>query len=133
MFTESALLVGPAGADATDTYSPRNYYRRYFGITTLRKALEASYNGTYDRLGFADMTVVGADADTGGLGTQAPQVYTDIGDVVASTIRGDAPDFHRVCNRVKGRIEEFKLVRHAEIRRTMIVASRMVYMLSGSE
>jgi len=32
------------GADNRLTYSPRNYYRKYFGIVTLRRALELSLN-----------------------------------------------------------------------------------------
>ena len=41
------LFDAPAvftGADARLSYSPRNYYRRYFGIITLRRALEQSAN-----------------------------------------------------------------------------------------
>ena len=33
-----------AGADGLLSYSPRNYYRRYYGIITLRRALELSVN-----------------------------------------------------------------------------------------
>lgn len=47
------LFDGPAvflGADNSESYSPRNYYRRYFGITTLRRAMEASYNVTAVKL-----------------------------------------------------------------------------------
>lgn len=36
--------VAFAGADGLPTYSPRNYYRRYHGILTLRRALELSVN-----------------------------------------------------------------------------------------
>lgn len=41
------LFDGPvvlAGADNKDSYSPRNYYRKYKGIMTLRQALEDSVN-----------------------------------------------------------------------------------------
>ncbi|RMH19446.1 MAG: PBP1A family penicillin-binding protein [Acidobacteria bacterium] len=41
------LFDGPAvfvGADNAESYSPRNYYRRYYGIITLRRALEQSIN-----------------------------------------------------------------------------------------
>ena len=41
------LFDGPVvfvGADNTESYSPRNYYRRYDGIMTLRHALELSVN-----------------------------------------------------------------------------------------
>lgn len=47
------LFDGPAvfrGADALESYSPRNYYRKYYGITTLRRALEGSYNVTSVKL-----------------------------------------------------------------------------------
>jgi penicillin-binding protein 1A len=33
-----------AGADGLPSYSPRNYYRRYYGIVPLRRALELSVN-----------------------------------------------------------------------------------------
>jgi penicillin-binding protein 1A len=33
-----------AGADGLPSYSPRNYYRRYYGMITLRRALELSVN-----------------------------------------------------------------------------------------
>ncbi|MCM2269147.1 MAG: PBP1A family penicillin-binding protein [Thermoanaerobaculia bacterium] len=33
-----------AGADGLPSYSPRNYYRRYYGILPLRRALELSVN-----------------------------------------------------------------------------------------
>ncbi len=32
------------GANNTESYSPRNYYRRYYGVITLRRALEISAN-----------------------------------------------------------------------------------------
>lgn len=54
------LFDAPAvflGADNTPTYSPRNYYRRYLGVLTLRKALEKSINVTSVKL----QDVVGAD------------------------------------------------------------------------
>jgi penicillin-binding protein 1A len=41
------LFDAPAlfpGADGRLNYSPRNYYRKYFGIVTLRRALEQSLN-----------------------------------------------------------------------------------------
>ncbi|MEZ5331464.1 MAG: PBP1A family penicillin-binding protein [Thermoanaerobaculia bacterium] len=38
-----APVVFP-GATVDASYSPRNFYRRYFGIVTLREALEHSYN-----------------------------------------------------------------------------------------
>jgi penicillin-binding protein 1A len=38
------------GASATMTYSPRNFYREYHGISTLRQALEKSYNVTAVKL-----------------------------------------------------------------------------------
>ena len=38
------------GAENTPTYSPRNYYRRYYGIITLRRALELSANVTAVKL-----------------------------------------------------------------------------------
>ncbi len=41
------IFDGPAvflGADNRESYSPRNYYRKYYGITTLRRALEGSIN-----------------------------------------------------------------------------------------
>lgn len=41
------IFDGPTvfqGADNQASYSPRNYYRRYYGIITLRRALEASVN-----------------------------------------------------------------------------------------
>ncbi len=45
------------GANNLPTYSPRNFYRRYFGITTLRRALELSMNVTSAKL----MDMVGAE------------------------------------------------------------------------
>lgn len=54
------LFDGPAvfiGADNKESYSPRNYHRRYYGITTLRKALQGSYNVTAVKL----MDLVGID------------------------------------------------------------------------
>jgi penicillin-binding protein 1A len=47
------LFDGPAvfaGSSATMTYSPRNFYRKYYGISTLRQALEDSYNVTAVKL-----------------------------------------------------------------------------------
>lgn len=38
------------GADGRASYSPLNYYRRYYGIITLRRALEASVNVTAVKL-----------------------------------------------------------------------------------
>ncbi len=37
-------------AEGNLTYCPKNYYPRYFGITTLRRALELSYNATAVKL-----------------------------------------------------------------------------------
>ena len=54
------LFDAPAvflGADNKPTYSPRNYYRKYLGILTLRKALEKSINVTSVKL----QDIVGAD------------------------------------------------------------------------
>ncbi|MDA8018010.1 MAG: PBP1A family penicillin-binding protein [Thermoanaerobaculia bacterium] len=54
------LFDGPAvfrGATEDDLYSPRNYYRRYYGITTMRVALEKSVNVTSVKL----MDLVGID------------------------------------------------------------------------
>ena len=54
------LFDGPAvftGADNEPSYSPRNYYRQYYGVTTLRKALEKSYNVTAVKL----LQIVGID------------------------------------------------------------------------
>ena len=56
------LFDAPAlfpGADGLPTYSPRNYYRRYYGLLTLRRALELSVNVTSVKL----MDLVGAAAD----------------------------------------------------------------------
>jgi len=39
-----------AGAEGLPTYAPRNYYRRYYGILTLRRALELSVNVTSVKL-----------------------------------------------------------------------------------
>lgn len=39
-----------AGSGNTMTYSPRNFYREYHGISTLRQALEKSYNVTAVKL-----------------------------------------------------------------------------------
>jgi penicillin-binding protein 1A len=48
----------PFPAETSDlTYSPRNYYREYYGITTLRKALEKSMNVTAVKV----LDLVGAD------------------------------------------------------------------------
>jgi len=47
------LFDAPAvflGADAQYSYSPRNYYRKYYGIITLRRALEQSVNVTTVKL-----------------------------------------------------------------------------------
>lgn len=47
------LFDAPAvflGADAKLSYSPRNYYRKYYGILTLRRALELSVNVTSVKL-----------------------------------------------------------------------------------
>jgi penicillin-binding protein 1A len=47
------IFDGPAvfrGATAEDLYSPRNYHRKYYGITTMRHALEASINVTSVKL-----------------------------------------------------------------------------------
>ncbi len=54
------LFDAPAvfpGVDNLPSYSPRNYYRRYLGILTLRKALEKSINVTAVKL----QDIVGAD------------------------------------------------------------------------
>ncbi len=54
------LFDGPAvfhGASEDDLYSPRNYYRKYYGITTLRTALEKSVNVASVKL----MDIVGVD------------------------------------------------------------------------
>ncbi len=47
------LFDAPAvflGADAQYSYSPRNYYRKYYGILTLRRAIELSVNVTTVKL-----------------------------------------------------------------------------------
>jgi penicillin-binding protein 1A len=53
-FTPADILFdAPAaflGADNLPSYSPRNYYRRYYGILTLRRALELSVNVTSVKL-----------------------------------------------------------------------------------
>ena len=54
------LFDGPAvftGATVDDLYSPRNYYRKYYGIITLRAALEKSVNVAAVKL----MDMVGAE------------------------------------------------------------------------
>lgn len=58
------LFDAPAvflGADALPSYSPRNYYRRYYGIITLRRALELSVNVTAVKL--MDLVGVGKVVD----------------------------------------------------------------------
>ncbi|MEO8275995.1 MAG: PBP1A family penicillin-binding protein [Thermoanaerobaculia bacterium] len=45
------------GADGLASYSPRNYYRRYYGLLTLRRALELSVNVTSVKL----MDMIGAN------------------------------------------------------------------------
>jgi penicillin-binding protein 1A len=50
--------VAFAGADAKASYSPRNYYRRYYGIITLRRSLELSVNVAAVKL----QDLVGVDA-----------------------------------------------------------------------
>jgi penicillin-binding protein 1A len=50
-----------AGANNIFNYSPRNYYPRYYGITTLRRALELSINVTAVKL----FDLVGADQVVG--------------------------------------------------------------------
>jgi penicillin-binding protein 1A len=55
-----ALFDAPAvfaGADGLPSYSPRNYYRRYYGVLTLRRALELSVNVTAVKL----MDLVGVE------------------------------------------------------------------------
>lgn len=49
------------GAEGLPTYSPRNYYRRYYGILTLRRALELSVNVTSVKL--MDLVGVGKVID----------------------------------------------------------------------
>ncbi len=54
------IFDGPvvfAGASQVMSYSPRNFYREYHGITTLRQALEDSYNVTAVKL----QALIGAD------------------------------------------------------------------------
>ena len=54
------LFDGPAvfaGADGLPSYSPRNYYRRYYGILPLRRALELSVNVSSVKL----LDLVGVD------------------------------------------------------------------------
>ncbi|MCG8461731.1 MAG: hypothetical protein MI919_36070, partial [Holophagales bacterium] len=54
------LFDGPAvftGATVEDLYSPRNYYRKYYGILTLRAALEKSVNVSSVKL----LDLVGVD------------------------------------------------------------------------
>jgi len=55
-----ALFDGPValrGADAGESYSPRNDSRRYYGVVTLRRALEQSINVTSVKL----LDVVGVE------------------------------------------------------------------------
>ncbi|MCY3928699.1 MAG: PBP1A family penicillin-binding protein [Acidobacteria bacterium] len=54
LFDAPAVFVG---VDNLPNYSPRNYYRKYLGILTLRKALEKSINVTSVKL----HDIVGAD------------------------------------------------------------------------
>ncbi len=54
MFDAPAVFLG---ADNQPSYSPRNFYRKYLGILTLRKALEKSINVTSVKL----QDVVGVD------------------------------------------------------------------------
>lgn len=54
------IFDGPAifpGADGTLSYSPRNYYRKFYGIITLRRALELSVNVASVKL----MMLIGID------------------------------------------------------------------------
>ncbi len=54
------IFDGPAifpGGDGTMSYSPRNYYRKFYGIITLRRALELSVNVAAVKL----MMLVGVD------------------------------------------------------------------------
>lgn len=70
------LFDAPAvflGADALPSYSPRNYYRRYYGILTLRRALELSVNVTAVKL--MDLIGVGKVIDFSercGIGSDLP-------------------------------------------------------------
>ncbi len=50
-----------AGSDNLATYSPRNFYRQYYGIITLRRALEKSINVTAVKL--LDMVTVDSVID----------------------------------------------------------------------
>jgi len=55
------LFDAPAvflGAEGLPTYAPRNYYRKFYGIITLRRALERSANVTAVKL----MDLIGAGA-----------------------------------------------------------------------
>ncbi len=54
LFDAPAVFVG---ADGLPSYSPRNYYRKYYGILTLRRALEHSVNLTSVKL----LDLVGVD------------------------------------------------------------------------
>ena len=61
------------GADGLPSYSPRNYYRRYYGMITLRRALELSVNVTAVKL----MDLVGVEravdfARRAGIGAPLP-------------------------------------------------------------
>lgn len=47
LFDAPAIFIG---ADGLPSYSPRNYYRRYYGVLTLRRALELSVNVTAVKL-----------------------------------------------------------------------------------
>jgi penicillin-binding protein 1A len=47
LFDAPAIFVG---ADGLPSYAPRNYYRRYYGVITLRRALELSVNVTSVKL-----------------------------------------------------------------------------------
>ncbi|MEL7060760.1 MAG: PBP1A family penicillin-binding protein [Acidobacteriota bacterium] len=54
------LFDGPVvfpGSSPTDAYSPRNYYRKYYGITTVRRAIEQSVNVTSVKM----LDLLGAD------------------------------------------------------------------------
>jgi penicillin-binding protein 1A len=58
------LFDAPAlfpGSDGLLTYSPRNYYRKYYGMLTLRRALELSVNVTSVKL--MDLVGVGSAID----------------------------------------------------------------------
>jgi penicillin-binding protein 1A len=58
LFDAPALFTG---ADGLPSYSPRNYHRRYYGILTLRRALELSVNVTSVKL--LDLVGVGRVID----------------------------------------------------------------------